>query len=591
MFAVREGSDAMKMRTVRRSAAIVLSGWLLSVCGCPPSGSGPGGYNPALAPTADRMVAAYEDLASKRFQVIADFEDPAQATLFRREPARNPGGVELSTQQARRETGVGSLRINLTDSSQRIIAADTPDGQWALHRDWTRFHLLLLSVYSPRKLTGFAFSVRSGTDVPLSYIHPRTALNTGWNLIRVDLGLMADQVNLADVRELKFWCDPLESPVELYLDDLLLVNNAQQVFGPTEPAPGELYVRTQGQRLVVGAAERFELVFSQGLIRQWFDLSSDPAMTHNLTGGGALGPLPVLSAGTAEAAPAGEPQRWAGPGVHVTVEQALEEALPLRVVVRGEWRLGEADEPAHESAAAHHWLYSVYRDGRIYVEWSGPAGEAGSAVCCDPDAGFQRTIVDRATAEADGRDAYVLFSREERGRADLLFAPFGSLPAREYTHPEDPRLCVLCPWPAAQERTSAAAMLRVWPADIDSPAQAGPMASDYRNPLPIAVDAGSLVRNDPGDLDGDGFSEGRGYFALQLDGSIAKVRVGGRQRMRFSPTFKLVGVANRDVWAYVDGRQIETYRDRQNDALFEVKGMITGEALVEVTSRTRDGRK
>jgi hypothetical protein len=51
-----------------------------------------------------------------------------------------------------------------------------------------------------------------------------------------------------------------------------------------------------------------------------------------------------------------------------------------------------------------------------------------------------------------------------------------------------------------------------------------------------------------------------------------------------------VGVADRDVWVYVDGRQVETYRDAKGNALFEVKGMIAGEALVEVTSRAKEAK-
>ncbi|MEP0841900.1 MAG: hypothetical protein HRF43_04230, partial [Phycisphaerae bacterium] len=253
-----------------------------------PSAGGPGG-----TPTLDRMMKTYEDLASRKFQVLADFETPAQATLFHREPPRGGGQVELTTRQSRRETGVGGLRMAFTDSSQRVWAADTPEGQWALLRDWTPYNLLIFSVFSPRALSGFHFSARSGTDVPLTYAAPRIALEPGWNLVRIDLGLLSDQINLADVRELRFWCDPLESPIELCLDDLILVNNAKQVFGSSPAAPGELYVRAEGARLVVGSGERFELVFSEGIIRQWFDLGSDPLKARNLAGGFPLGPVPV----------------------------------------------------------------------------------------------------------------------------------------------------------------------------------------------------------------------------------------------------------------------------------------------------------
>lgn len=517
--------------TIRRLSATLFC-FLTAVAGCNRPGM-PFGRD-SSAPTADRLVAAYEDLRPAKFQIIADFETPIQGSLFRLEPQRGLGGVEISTQQARPETGVGALRMTLTDSWQHVVAEDRAESEWALPRDWTPYHLLIFSVYSPRPLSGFLFSVRSGTDIPLAYTHPRTSLAQGWNLIRIDLGNLANQVNLADVREMRFWCDPLESPVDLYLDDLVLVNNVKQLFGPTELTPGDLYARSEGRRLVVGAAERFELVFSQGLISQWFDLSSDPAKTRSLTG----------------------------------------EQPPVR-----------------------QWLYTIRRDGRVYIECTGTTGEVdvittAVSFCLDGDAGFQPTVVARSAEAAPGgaHDPYALFSREERGRADLLVVPFGQVIGQMLRRPDDPRLCVLWRLPPGDTRFSFAAMMRVWPTDIDSAAQAAPMAADYRHPTPLLVDVGSLVRTDPGDFDGDGFSEGRGYYVLQLDNKAADVRISGRRYLRFSPAFKLVNARDRDVWVYVDGKQIETYRDREGDILFEVKGMISNEALVEVRSRVREAQ-
>lgn len=573
------------------SAGLLL---LLLAVGCNQL-TGPG--RDTTAPSMDQMVAAYEDLWSKRFQIIADFESPIQGTLFRHEPGRGPGGVEISTRQARPETGVGSLRMALADSSQQVVAEDRPENEWALPRDWTPYHLLIFSVYSPRPLSGFLFSVRSGTEVPLAHIHPRTALSQGWNLIRIDLGTLADKVNLADVREMRFWCDPLESPVDLYLDDIVLVNNALQLFGPAEMAPGDLYGRSEGRRLVVGAAERFELVFSDGLIGQWYDLSSDPAKARSLTGGLPLGPAPVAPPESAD--PAGWLAEILGqmsPGPGMEAVQELEEASALRAVIRCAWRPLASLDPAGEQLSTREWRYSVYQDGRVYVECTGAAHLPGAATavafCGDLDAGFQPTLVERPAeaAPGGGHDPYVLLSREEPGQADLLAVPFGMVVGQAVRRPGDPRMCVLWRLPAGDERFSFAAMMRFWPTDIDSPVQAVPMAADYRHPTPMLVDVGSLARTDPGDFDGDGFSEGRGYYTLQLDGNVAKVRVSGRRYLRFSPVFKLVNVSTRDVWVYVDGRQIPTFRDREGDILFQVRGIISNEALVEVTSRAKDAQ-
>jgi hypothetical protein len=569
------------------AAAVLLTG----AGGCTLKG-GLGGRSRGGANT-DRLVAAYEDLAFRKFQVIADFESTVQAGMFRCAPAGATCKVEMSTKQARRETGVGSLHMSLADSSQQVVAEDRADSEWSLVRDWTKYHLLIFSVYSPRPLSGFVFSVRSGTDVPLTYTHPRIALEKGWNLVRADLGEMGEQVNLADVRELRFWCDPLESPVELFLDDVILANNSRQLFGPAQPAPGEMYVRAQGHRLVVGVGERYEVVLSEGLIRQWFDLTSDPAKARSLTGGLPLGAAVVTLPKSSD--PAGwldEVLSQAAPGPRIHVLQTVEETTALCVTIRAQWRVEAGAEGGEELPAQRQCVYSIYRDGRIFVETEGKLQEAGVACFCDADAGFKMTLVEHASEAAPGgaHDPYALFARSERGRADLLVVPYGAVTGQALNRPRDPRLCVLWRLPPGEERFRFAGMMRIWPTDIDSAAQAVPMAADYRQPMPLLVDAGSLNRSEPGDLDQDGFSEGRGYFALQLDGNVAKARISGRRYLRFSPLFKLVNVAQRDVWVYVDGRQVETYRDSKGNAWFEVKGMFSGEALVEVTSRVKEGK-
>ena len=134
-------------------------------------------------------------------------------------------------------------------------------------------------------------------------------------------------------------------------------------------------------------------------------------------------------------------------------------------------------------------------------------------------------------------------------------------------------------------------LMLFWPNDVDSHSQAGPMAVSYTRPRPIAMDTGRLVRTDPGDFDGAGYSEAGGYYVVQLDGRVAKIRLDGRQHLRFSPVFKLVEVADQDVWVYVDGRQIRNaQRDRYGDLLFEIPGVISREVLIEITASPRQSQ-
>jgi len=558
------------------------------------------GYRRDLAPTTERLIKTYEDLASKRFQVLADFETPQQQSLFRVEPADGTGTARISTNQARRETGVGSLKMSFSRSSQYAIAVDTPEAEWALHRDWSKYHLLIFSVYSPRTLGGFTFSVKSGTDIPLTYKHSRIMLKQGWNLVRIDLGDLSDRIDLTDVREVQFWCEVLDTPIDLYLDDIILADNSRDVFATSERQEGDLYVRTLGRRLAVGAMDRFEMIFSRGKIRQWFDLVHDPIRMHNLTGLGTLGPNPIVVPDDIKGKILiDDINQWQGLGVLVETFQTMIEATPLRVVVQGEWRFGSLDSPPSDTSPYHRWVYTIYRDGRVYIECSGVAKtdtfditQLGMAFCCDGDQGFKLHLHEGTPSTAGQKTrsgSYALFSRSEHNQADLMITPFRLTDIRQPVNPEDPRLCVLWPSPIIDNYFIFSAMMRIWPLDIDSPAQAEPLVNDYCNPLPLSVETGQLVRTDPGDFDNDGFSESRGHYTLQLDENIAKVRIDGRQHMRFSPIFKLVNVAQRDVWIYLNGRLIkEIYRDPDGNVIFELPEIISSEALLEITSLVRE---
>ncbi len=551
----------------------------------------------------DRLVAAYEDLASKRFQVIADFEDPVQATLFRLEPAGDKGTVGVSTDNAQLRTGVGSLKVTFPSAKSTLVCGTHPDSQWGFPRDWSKYNLLLVSVYSAGPLGGFAISAQSGTDRPMRFDNPPLLLEPGWNLIRLDLTDMAEQIDLTDMRAIELRCESIEAPVEINLDDLILVDNSRDLFFTPERQPGDLYVRAVGRRLAVGAIDRFELVFSHGRIRQWFDLGFQKTRIHNLVGVGALGPNPsVVSGDETPTALVENAARTLGTGTTLETFQGLVHASVLRIMLQGEWRFTPPNAAPAEGDPRLRWVYSVYRDGRVYVECTGsvPGSDAARQVaftfCCDATMDFKRVLA--ASSGSQGTDSagrtgedFLLFSRPAKGQGDLLVVPFKTPVSGQVADTSDARSCGSWLMNSDGGQFSFAAMLRVWPPDIDSPEQAAPMAADYRHPLPLQIDAGQLVRTDPGDFDNDGFSEARGYYVLQLDGNIAKIRIDGLRNLRFSPVFKLVDVANRSVWIYLDGRQIrESILDEDGNLIFMVPGVLSREVLLEITAQPAEAK-
>ncbi len=587
-----------RSRGLRRIPFWAIGAWILA--GCTPHSWFNGELSkPAEQPTADPFVAAYKDVSLDRYILLADFESPEQESLFRNEPPYAPGKIAITRDQARSETGVASIKVTLYTSDQWLLAADSSEGRMTLPRDWTRFQILIFSVFSPRKLGGFRFLARSGSgDLALTYEHPRIFLEMGWNLIRIDLGDLADHIDLGDVRAIQFGCNPLDTPVDLYLDDLILVDNTRDILKTPARRAGDLYVQAKGRRMVVGALEQFELVFSKGRIIQWYDLGHDPQRIHNLVGAGSLGPTPVLVPQAGQDSPIllDDAAQWAPLGVSVQTIQNLREANTLYVVLEGEWRFGTFDAPANEQSPYHRWVYTIYRDGQVFVECQGVVGTerfhppaVGVAFCCDGQLGFEENMVYLHPSDLTGtgpKTNYAHYVRQASHQADLLIAPYSLHALRSLRNAHDPRFCVLWSLPMLNDYFLFSAMLRIWPNQLDGRSAADATVIDYCQPLPLPVTTGSLVRNDPGDSDNDGFSEARGYYVLQLDNQWARARLERRPPSFFNPAFKIVRVHGQEVHVYVNGRPItDLYRDDEDNVIFALPPVPSNQLLLEVNAR------
>lgn len=575
-------------------------GWLCVVIGCDsPTWLIRETAKPTTEPSADPFVSVYRDVVPGRYVLLADLESPDQELLFRNEPPYAPGKIGITQDRARVETGSASIKVSLYTSDQWLVAADSHDGRRTLPRDWTRFQMLIFSVFSPRKLGGFRFAARSGSnDLALSYEHSRIFLEPGWNLIRIDLGDLADHIDLGDVRAIQFGCNPLDTPVDLYLDDIILVDNTRDILKTPAKRKGDLYLRAGGRRMVVGALDQFELIFSRGQIIQWFDLGHDPQRIHNLVGTGTLGPTPVLVPKDAQDSLIllDDATQWSPLGISVQTTQYPRDANSLYVVLEGEWRYGTLDTPANEQSPYHRWVYTIYRDGQVFLECHGvaqtehfrPPG-VGVACCCNGQLGFEENIVHlhpQEQAAPGPKTNYAHFVRRAPGQADLFIVPYGLHAIRSLRNPTDPRFCVLWSLPVVDDCFLFSAMFRVWPSQFDGRATADATASDYCEPLPVTVITGALVRNDRGDFDNDGFSEARGYYVLQLDNDWARVRIDRRPPSLFNPAFKIVQVHDREVHAYVNGRPItDLYRNDEDDVVFALPTVPSNQVLLEVNAR------
>jgi hypothetical protein len=129
-------------------------------------------------------------------------------------------------------------------------------------------------------------------------------------------------------------------------------------------------------------------------------LVQDSARLRNLLGRGVMGPIPVpMVANAGDNLVLDDRAQWAGLGVAAAVNQTLLEATPLYARVQTQIGFGSVDTPPDDSSPWHRWVYSIYRDGRVYVECTGtarsenfnPAG-IGMAFTCDAGSGVRRLL-------------------------------------------------------------------------------------------------------------------------------------------------------------------------------------------------------
>ncbi|MEW6249464.1 MAG: hypothetical protein AB1716_02375 [Planctomycetota bacterium] len=580
-------------------------GTLLAGCELPPAGGLGAATQPAnrqRGPVLAQQRRTYADLASGRFISLADFETRGQDAMFR---VVGPDGTEgdreqpsLSILRSRNETGAGGLKARLGGTEDRLLFDGERSDELALVRDWRPYGLLLMSVYGPSDGVLLELSIRSGgKDAALTWSRT-VAAQAGWNLLRIDLAGVGERIDLGDVRAIGWRAFQAAAPVELFVDDVILADNRADVL-VAQPEPGALYVFTRGRRIYVGARERFELAFADGLIAAW--RSGDEG---NLVHPDGLGPWPVPLAedwALGQAALAyDDPQLFASWGPAAAATQRVVESTPFRVVIEGRWLFPAADPPAtrpadkNDGGVGHVWRYTIYPCGTVYVRvrsvapasgWSAP--RVGYAAAVDGRRGFRR-VEPAALAGPDTGSAaapFVLLARQGP-RADLLWTwpQAGALPRqREFGTADERRVAVIAGEAPAGPVVETVHLLRFWPADIDAAPEARSLVGDYVRPMGLVPTAGELLTSISGDLDADGYNEAEGCYELIPAGGVLRVELDPGGTLRYDPLLRVHESAGRRCWVYARGRLItEVGRDGADNLLVSLGRVLSSRTLVEV---------
>ena len=545
----------------------------LSACNAPPIAK------PVELPTVDEaraLRASYEDVDFHGCVTLADFQSPSQVRWFR---AVGADGSELhairhsiTASPEAADPAERALGVLLRGPKDFLILDPTGLPQLDAPADWRDFGVLVFRLHAPPGGVQLRLFILGAADDSLGWAQDVHA-NAGWNLLRVDLDEVGRYIDLANVHTLGWRLAEGAGPTTVYIDDLVLANRAAWRMGQ-HAAAGELCVCTRGDRLIVGARERFELVFAGGAIVAWYADSPD-SLTVPTGMGPWLLPLPAdwrtqqVVTLTAERF---RPSSASRPSVL--------EASPLRVIVAG----------GAEPTAAR---YVVYPDGRVYVHSRTPSVPAtddaqslGWALVLASRSAFRLTGPSSTYAYNMPAD-FALLCRNGPLRADLLWACAtpGALAQRRLIQPHGRQPLVLL---AGESATPEAAhLLRVWPRNMDGDDQAGAAAADYQNPARLSVTAGRLVTDAAGDLNGDGFNESEGCYELEPQHGVLRFEFDPGVIVRERPLFRVRDTAGRQCWIYVDGKALLIeHHDADGNVVFALDGNVRMPRAIEVYTQS-----
>lgn len=593
--------------------ASVNTRWLVSAlvgfaasAGCQSTLFGPRTQTPdnEPTPTLELMKRTYDDLASGRFVVLADFNTTPQAELLRvvGADAGDAGASQprITPLRSRDETGAGGLEAHLRPGDRLLFDGQRSE-QLALWRDWSDYALLLLSVYGPPGGVELEFTIEDAPEQNRRFSQ-RLLVKPQWNLFRFDLEEVAESIDLSDVRALSLAAPGLTSDLTVYLDDLILADNTEYILG-ANAVEGGLYAFQRGRRMYVGARDRFELAFADGVINGWRPGSGGP----NLTLRTGLGPWPLplpqdWYLRRENPIAYDDPELFRRWGSDIAVTQQLLETGPFRVVVEGRRTFG-AVEAENDLQSTDRptlvWRYTIYPSGEVYIGLRCAAGERGwpsarvaYAVALDARQPFQRIEPEPGYATGEAV-TFALLSLTGRERPDLLWSIADVERAKrqvEWRSADERRVAITMGDLEPIDDFQTAHLLRVWPHDIDGVAEAETFAGDYQHPARVTVSNGALVTDAPGDIDTDGFNECEGLYELRPTGDLVRFRFEPGVRLRHRPMFRVAQSEQRECWVYADGRILRSMgRDRDGRLLFVLPWTVDDTLTIEVNMRPAPG--
>lgn len=557
-------------------------------------------HGPSAPTQVDRILQAYKsvDIQRGRLLIIADFEDAKQMSLFSLAGVSAEGKIALDPKKGRTETGTGCLLMTVGSAGDAAVIANTDQSDWYLKRDWRPYDLLMMSVHSPKDALSLEVGVGSGPTEQRMYAYSSTPLTRGWNLVRLDLAEVAEQIPLDDIREIRLAASGADKPVAVRFDDILLAGNRADLLGDSAKKSGDLYVQQAGRHWNIGSGGRFEISFANGQITNWYNLAADPYRLRNLVRGTTLGPSPVVV--DESGMPLGD---FSALGRSVAARQRIVEMNAVRVVVESEWRFVDEPNEALDRRPFQRWTYTIYPTGQIFAaveataeteSWSPPRVALAVTISSAPEEQVQTRLggVAASAAASEPTAPTVSFAAARSAVTDslLLFVPYPSEPNTRIVEHAD----------AVRRRTSFVALddaahskVRKWVCAIVLATAGGTddaevllRATDYTTPGPLRIEIGRPPTAGDALLRRDGFNPAGGTFVIATEQNRARFTLDGRERPSYFPAFEVVGGRGAQSWVYVDNLIFEpVWRPVNGPLVFQLSGIVRKPVMIETLFR------
>lgn len=575
-----------KSHTVIARATLLILGGMLTLTGCRTTKRATEGTR------IDRLMNAYPPMATGRFVVIADFEDPAHMELVTFSTNSPDATFARRETGGRPETGPACLAVRVTGPNDTIVFSNRASSSWYLKRDWRDYDAFLMSVYVPDRGIDIDVTLQSGTGATTAAISTTQRLEPGWNALSFALAEAADHLAMDDVREIRLAFNGITEPTDVTIDDLILTADRTTVFGDPKNEKGQLYAEHVADRLVIGAGGSFELAFDNAQIVQWFDRKKDPHRLHNLVAGTALGPTPAYVRPPRDDEN-GVPLLFAGRVV--LARQRLLEINKVRAVIECVWHfVDDPDDPISGRPMVRR-VFTIYPTGQMFVAVAADAGdtpwpeqEIGLAVSMAKGADTGMSIGIGSTPSTSASSGAYAWAGSQDAGGDLLFvATADGTPLTIMDEPEAAhdimRLIATGGAPLEHRRLWTAVLwLRVPPGDTST--FAAQVAAAYDTPPDLAVDLGT-IDHEAGKA---ALDRATGVYRLRPDAGRVRLRLEPNEPYTFAAAFSILQTADLDAWIYVDDAIYDrSARDQAGNLIFQIDTPVPRPTTIEVLTRRR----